>query len=80
MRALILLVLLAGCASAPQVVTQKVEVPVPVLCKTPDVALPSYHFSPPYTSVFSGVRDLMGDRDQALAYEIELRAALASCK
>ena len=80
--ALLFSFVLCACATNPPapVLPKTVEVPVPVQCKTPDPQKPTYHFNPPYTTVFNGVRDLMGDRDQSLAYEIELEAALKSCK
>jgi len=57
-----------------------VEVPVAVKCTTPDTMRPTYRFNPPYTTLFEGVRDLLGDRESSLSYEIEQRAALKSCK
>ena len=76
--ALTLLVGLSGCATpkAPS----EVLVPIAVACKTPEPNTPTYRFSPPYENIFDAVRDLMGDREVALAYENELKAALASCK
>ncbi len=68
---------LAGCQTTKPVTA---EIPIAVACKTADPNQPTYRYNPPYTTVFDGTRDLLGDRDQALAYEIQLRAALASCK
>lgn len=80
MKTLIILgaVFLTGCASmgAPS----QVSIPIAVACKTPDPEAPTYRFQPPYTTVFEGTRDLLGDREASLAYEIKLRAALQSCK
>ena len=70
---------LVGCASNPTV-PETVQVPVAVKCKTEDPKEPTYRFQPPYENIFDATRDLMGDRELALAYEIELRAALKSCK
>ncbi len=77
--AVLSLVALAGCATNPSV-PGVVEVPIIVKCTTPDPIQPTYRFNPPYTSLFEGTRDLLGDREASLSYEIELRAALKSCK
>jgi hypothetical protein len=71
------LAVLGGCATTS---SPTALVPVAVACKTEDPAQPSYRFSPPYDDIFIAVRDLMGDRELAMAYEVELRAALKSCK
>ena len=44
MRAALLCMVLAGCASAPQVIEKPVEVkvPVPVACKAHDVPVPAW--------------------------------------
>jgi hypothetical protein len=72
------LAVLTGCATPP--VPTEVKIPVPVACKSVEPTQPTYRFSPPYSTLFDGTRDLMGDREMALAYELELRAALKSCK
>lgn len=71
--------LLAGCATTGTQPPQ-IKIPVPVPCKTEEPVQPSYRFSPPYEKTFEAVRDLLGDREAALAYENELRIALKSCK
>lgn len=73
---------LSGCfATIPTVqVPKTVEVPVPVLCKTPAPDAPKLHFNPPYGTVFNGTKDLLGDREQMTAYQTQLLAALNSCK
>ena len=71
-------ILLAGCDTMPKV--PEVKIPVAVPCKVEEPNQPTYRFSPPYTSVFEATRDLLGDREVALAYENELRTALKSCK
>lgn len=76
--ALAIVTLMTGCASTGQGPTA--EIPIAVACKTPDPTTPTYRFQPPYKTVFEGTRDLMGDREAALAYEIQLRATLKSCK
>lgn len=75
---LALAVFFGGCATfdAPK----EVKIPVPVPCKAEEPAIPAYRFTPPYDSIFDATRDLMGDRELSLAYEIEQRAALKSCK
>jgi hypothetical protein len=75
---LALAVLVTGCATAPEI--KEVMVPIAVPCKTEDPVAPTYRFSPPYDNIFDAVRDLMGDREVAIAYENELRIALKSCK
>lgn len=75
--ALGVIALMTGCASVKPITA---EIPIAVACKTPDPETPTYRFQPPYKTVFEGTRDLMGDREAALAYELQLRAALKSCK
>lgn len=69
---------LIGCANTKELVEVKIPISVPCEVETP--AEPSYRFSPPYTKTFDAVRDLLGDREVAQAYEEELRVALKSCK
>jgi hypothetical protein len=75
---ILLSIFVTGCAATKGVT--EVKIPVAVACKTEEPNQPTYRFSPPYPTVFEGVRDLMGDREIALAYENELRTALKSCK
>lgn len=75
--ALSIAALMTGCASVKPITA---DIPIAVACKTPDPEAPTYRFQPPYTTVFEGTRDLMGDREASLAYQIQLRAALKSCK
>lgn len=49
-------------------------------CKAEEPVQPIYNYAPPYTTAFDGARDLLVDRELALGYEEELRAALRSCK
>jgi hypothetical protein len=76
MKYLILLLALTGCA------TQEVKVPIPVACKTEEPKVPAYTFETlsKDDTLFNKVKSLLSDRELALAYEIELRAALQSCK
>jgi hypothetical protein len=76
---LILMLAITGCATT-QGPPVEVKIPVPVKCQTEDPAIPTYRFSPPYSTAFEAARDLLGDREVALAYENELRTALKSCK
>ena len=78
--ALILLGALAMTGCATTQIPKTIEIPVPVPCKTPEPPAPTYKFVPPYSTPFEGARDLLGDRDVSMAYELELRAALKSCK
>ena len=75
---LLTLAALGGCATTQG--PSEVKIPVAVPCKTPEPPMPTYRFSPPYSTAFEGTRDLLGDREVALAYENELRIALLSCK
>ena len=76
---IILVLVISGCATT-QGPPVEVKIPVPVKCLTEDPNIPTYRFNPPYTSAFEAARDLLGDREVALAYENELRTALKSCK
>lgn len=68
---------LTGCAT-----TQTVKVPIPVPCKTPDPQPPDFTFPKMTTedSLFAKVKALLIDRELSKAYEIELTAALQSCR
>lgn len=74
---LALSVALSGCASLEP---QTVKIPIAVSCNTENPITPSYRYSPPYDTIFEAVRDLLGDKQLSVAYEIELSAALKSCK
>ena len=70
---------LFGCASAP--VKEVINVPVPVFCKVNDPQKPALKYSPgTYNQLFPLVRDLKGDREQMIAYQLQLEAALKACK
>lgn len=75
---LALALLMTGCATTQG--PTEVKIPVPMPCKAEEPKEPTYRFSPPYDKVFDATRDLLGDREIALAYEHELRTALKSCK
>lgn len=78
------LILLTGCATQEQVryETVRVEVPIPVVCKTPDPEKPQYNFDKlkPEDTIHDKVKALLADRLLKEAYEKELEAALKSCK
>ncbi|KJJ98100.1 lipoprotein [Pseudomonas sp. 21] len=73
--------LLAGCASiAPAPV--EVRIPVPVPCQTPAIEVPRFATSAlrPTDDLQTKVRALLAERQQHLAYETRLRAALDACR
>lgn len=76
MRIFLLLIMLTGCASDP------IKVPIPITCQTPVPAAPNYTFEQlsKDDNLYLKVRSLLSDRELSMAYEIELAAALASCK
>ncbi|TLP75937.1 hypothetical protein FEA48_05950 [Pseudomonas nitroreducens] len=78
---LIPVLLLAGCAStAPAPV--EVRVPVPVPCQAPAVEIPRFATADlrPADDLQTKVRALLAERQQHLAYETRLRAALDACR
>lgn len=83
--AIVALVALSGCATTDpvlKVVTQRVEVPVPVACKEEAPALPDYCFSKltEGSDIYDKTKCLLSDRDRSLGYETELLAKLNACK
>ncbi|KAF1056646.1 MAG: hypothetical protein GAK44_00157 [Pseudomonas delhiensis] len=80
----VLCVCLSACASSPSQPAAVVRVQVPLLvpCKVPD--LPEPHFATrdllPQDSLPAKVRALLAERQQHLAYEARLRAALQACR
>ncbi|NUA26089.1 hypothetical protein [Cupriavidus basilensis] len=85
MKSILMLgMLLAGCAGAPQVITQTktVEVPVAVPCKVKAVARPAWALDQvdPAADVFTKGRAALVEVGQRAAYEIRLEAAVAACK
>lgn len=78
---LFLLVLLTGCASAPRVELQRVNVPVPVECSEP---VPERPVMPtdalePGVDPFVLMRAALAEIDRREGYEVRLRTALAIC-
>ena len=82
--ALVILTTLSGCSTTPtiKVVTQRVEIPVPVACKEETPILPTYCFSTLSESadIFDKTKCLLSDRDLSLGYETELLSKFNACK
>lgn len=79
----VLVVLLAGCASRePEVRTVRVEVPVQVPCKTKPVAIPPWAADGLRKSdaLEVKVRALLAERRQRMGYELQLVAAVSACQ
>lgn len=75
---------LAGCAAhvEPEVRTVRVEIPVQVPCRAPDIAVPiwaalSLHGE---DSLELKVRALLAERRQRIGYERQLKAAISACQ
>ncbi|RZI91197.1 MAG: hypothetical protein EOP15_01850 [Pseudomonas sp.] len=75
---------LAGCAGRAEPETQyvRVEVPVQVPCRAPDVAVPPWAAAGlrKGDSLEVKVRALLAERRQAMGYIRQLEAAVAACK
>lgn len=76
--------LLAACAGKvePQIQYVRVEVPVQVPCRAPEVAVPAWAAASlrKTDSLEVKVRALLAERRQRIGYERELEAASAACK
>lgn len=76
--------LLAGCATQapPQVQYVRVEVPVQVPCRAPEVAVPPWAAAGlrKTDSLEAKVRALLAERRQRIGYERQLIAALGACR
>ncbi|WVR18285.1 hypothetical protein y223_00005 [Bordetella phage PY223] len=74
----------SGCASnAPVVVrTERVEVPVSVPCRTPDIDRPAWALDalPKGADLFQRVRAMAVEIEQRRAYIARLEAAVKSCQ
>lgn len=83
-RAAFLCLLLAGCASAPQVIERSVEVkvPVPVPCKAPVVPEPAWPLAAMSVSAsdFDFFKAALAEIELRKGYEARLHAALAACQ
>ncbi|MFG0820310.1 hypothetical protein ACF8QE_12660 [Pseudomonas sp. GLN_3] len=75
---------LAGCAGKvdPQVQYVRIEVPVQVPCRAPDVAVPAWTTAGlrKADSLEVRVRALLAERRQRIGYEKELEAAISACR
>ena len=84
MRAAFLCLLVAGCASAPQVIEKSVEVkvPVPVPCKTPDIPVPAWPLAAvlPSASDFDFYRAALAEIELRKGYEARLLASVVACQ
>ncbi|MFX3545010.1 hypothetical protein [Ralstonia mannitolilytica] len=84
MRAALLCMVLAGCASAPQVIEKPVEVkvPVPVACKAHDVPVPAWPLEavPASASDFDFFKAALAEIELRKGYEARLLAALGACQ
>lgn len=76
---LILALLLAGCTTSA---TRSVRIPVAVSCQAPVVETPRFATAElrPADDLQTKVRALLAERQQHLAYETRLRAALDACR
>ncbi|AVF55454.1 hypothetical protein AL527_09915 [Pseudomonas fulva] len=76
--------LLAGCArqAEPEIRTVRVEVPVQVPCRTPDVSVPPWAAANlrKTDSLEVKVRALLAERRQRVGYEKLLEASLSACR
>jgi len=77
--------LLFGCATTEptiKVVTQKVEIPVATACKTVTPTAPSFSFNSlsEENTIYEKSQIALSDLELHRSYEIELLAALKSCK
>ncbi|WP_318010865.1 hypothetical protein [Pseudomonas sp. p1(2021b)] len=75
---------LAGCAGKvePQIQYVRVEVPVQVPCRAPEVATPSWAAADlrKSDSLEVKVRALLAERRQRIGYEKQLKAAVRACR
>lgn len=76
--------LLAGCAgqAEPEIRTVRVEVPVQVPCRAPEVAVPPWSAASlrKTDSLEVKVRALLAERRQRVGYEKQLLAAISACQ
>ncbi|OPE34960.1 hypothetical protein [Pseudomonas aeruginosa] len=78
-----LCLLFAGCAASPTTPRSvRVEVPLAVPCRVPDVRPPSWASATLQAgdSLQAKVRALLAERRQRQGYELELQAALRACR
>lgn len=81
---LLILLALGGCSgnSKPEVQYVRVEVPVQVPCRAPEVAVPPWASAglSKTDSLEVKVRALLAERRQRIGYELQILAAGASCR
>lgn len=81
---IVTLLSLAGCAmkAEPEVRYVRVEVPVQVPCRTPEVAVPPWAAASlrKADSLEGKVRALLAERRQRIGYERLLKAAVSVCQ
>ena len=81
---LLAVMMLAGCATkpSPQVQYVRVEVPVQVPCRAPEVSMPPWAAAGlrKTDSLEVKVRALLAERRQRIGYERLLEAAVAACR
>ncbi|EKT4561919.1 hypothetical protein QEM42_003113 [Pseudomonas putida] len=84
LQVLLVWLLLAGCAArpAPEIRYVRVEVPVQVPCRAPEVAVPAWAASSlrKTDSLEVKVRALLAERRQRIGHEKQLDAALSACR
>ena len=84
MLVFVLALVLAGCSgrTQPQVQYLRVEVPVQVPCRVPEVTAPSWAAAGlrKSDSLEVKVRALLAERRQRIGYEKQLEAAVSACK
>ena len=75
---------LAGCAGKvePQIQYVRVEVPVQVPCRAPEVAVPPWAAAGLHKtdSLEVKVRALLAERRQRIGYERQIEAAIQACR
>lgn len=80
----VLCLVLTGCAGrvAPEPRTVRVEVPVAVPCRAPEVSEPAWATAvlQKGDSLQTKVRALLAELEQRKGYEVQLRAAVQACK
>lgn len=84
MLVFVLALTLAGCSgrTEPQVQYVRVEVPVQVPCRAPEVAMPPWAAAGlrKTDSLEVKVRALLAERRQRIGYEKQLEAAVSACR
>lgn len=84
LHVLLAVLLLAGCTArpAPEIRYVRVEVPVQVPCRAPEVAVPPWAAAGlrKTDSLEVKVRALLAERRQWIGYEKQLQAAATACR